>query len=75
MGLEEAAIAAGMALFGAVAYLWGRSRVASPPEDPDIIEATDLRHQHTRWKKDLSTDLYYCVECGDRYLDGKPGGN
>ena len=69
---EIIAILAGSGLFGAAAYLFGRGRVPKPEaEDPDVIISTDLQHVHSRWKKG-EDGIYFCVECLDRYLDGKP---
>ena len=69
---EIVGIAAGAIVLGSAAFFLGRKRVPQPPIDDDVIEATELRHQHTRWKKDIDTGIYSCIECGDRYLDGKP---
>jgi hypothetical protein len=67
-----AAIIGGAGLFGVSAYFLGRKHVAPPiVEDEEIIISSDLRHEHTRWKKGPD-DIYFCVECLDRYLDGKP---
>lgn len=69
---EIVGIAAGAIALGGAAFFLGRRHVPQELPDEDVIEATELRHQHTRWKKDIDTGIYSCVECGDRYLDGKP---
>lgn len=68
---EIIAILAGSGLFGAAAYLFGRKRVPKPPVEDELIYSTELSHQHYRWKKGEDS-IYFCADCGDRYLDGKP---
>lgn len=57
-----AAISAGVAFL-----LLFRKREKPVDPDPDA----SLRHRHVYNKKG-EDGVYFCLSCGDRYLDGKP---
>lgn len=60
-------IALGSGLSAAGAFLFGRHRY----KPKTIVTENPTLHQHKRWKKG-DDSLYFCIECGDRYLDGRP---
>lgn len=70
MIIEAGLIGAGALVSAGIAYWFGSRRTISG-DAPDTVSG-NLRHYHSRWKKDPDTGIYSCADCGDRYLDGKP---